>query len=316
MASAYGRLPLNALRVFEAVATRLSFAEAAEALNVTPAAVSQQIRTLEDYLQMPLLRRSGRKVELTAEGARLLPGVRRGLDQLTASLQELRQLRLGGTLKVSTLASVLQRWLLPRIGRLHERQGDLQVEWHTSTRPVDFARSDFHAAIRLGSGGYEGLEAHKLFDEQLVAVATPGLLAEHGSLDGYDDLDGLPLLHSRDEPWSDFTRKGQGPTRKAGPTMIDDSASILAAAANGLGFALTRWSLVEQDVGRGELVLASRRVVPTGWALWLVYPEAYAGLPKLAHLKAWLLEEAAAFRPRPGGESPGGGPAGSGGGKR
>ena len=77
-ASAYGRLPLNALRVFEAVATRLSFSEAADALNVTPAAVSQQIKALEEYLQIPVLRRSGRKVELTSEGAKLLPGVRSG----------------------------------------------------------------------------------------------------------------------------------------------------------------------------------------------------------------------------------------------
>ena len=77
-ASAYGRLPLNALRVFEAVATRLSFSEAADALNVTPAAVSQQIKALEEYLQIPVLRRSGRKVELTPEGAKLLPGVRSG----------------------------------------------------------------------------------------------------------------------------------------------------------------------------------------------------------------------------------------------
>ena len=81
-ASAYGRLPLNALRVFEAVATRLSFSEAADALNVTPAAVSQQIKALEEYLQIPVLRRSGRKVELTPEGAKLLPGVHRTIFRL------------------------------------------------------------------------------------------------------------------------------------------------------------------------------------------------------------------------------------------
>ena len=135
--SAYGRLPLNALRVFEAVATRLSFADAAEALSVTPAAVSQQIKALEDYLQIPVLRRSGRKVELTPEGAKLLPGVQSGLDSLVAVLRETRMLRAGGILSVSTLSSLLQKWVTPRLHRLHEKFPDLQVDWHTSREAVD-----------------------------------------------------------------------------------------------------------------------------------------------------------------------------------
>src|SRR6202521_791914 len=92
----FARLPLNALRVFEAVATRLSFADAADALHVTPAAVSMQIRTLEDYLRVPLFRRSGRALALSAEGALLLPGVRRGLNELQQAMQQLRQDRSGG----------------------------------------------------------------------------------------------------------------------------------------------------------------------------------------------------------------------------
>src|SRR5579864_6624639 len=103
--SAYDRLPLNALRVFEAVATRLNFTEAAEALHVTPAAVSQQIKSLEEYLQTPLFRRDGRRVYLTPEGAQLLPGVRQGLDELETTLQRLRQERQTGTINVSMLAS-------------------------------------------------------------------------------------------------------------------------------------------------------------------------------------------------------------------
>ena len=121
MTSAYERLPLNALRVFEAVATRLNFSEAAEALHVTPAAVSQQIRSLEDYLQTPLFRRDGRKVQLTPEGVQLLPGVRHGLDELEATLQRLRQERQTGAVNVSMLASFLQRWLMPRLGDLRVR---------------------------------------------------------------------------------------------------------------------------------------------------------------------------------------------------
>jgi len=297
LASAYGRLPLNALRVFEAVATRLSFSEAAEALSVTPAAVSQQIRALEDYLQMPLLRRSGRKVELTPEGERLLPGVRRGLDTLLASMQELRQMRAGGALRVSTLASVLQGWLAPRLGQLQSRHPDLEIEWHTSTRAVDFARSDFHAAIRLGPGPYEGLQADRLVEESLVAVASPQVVEKFGSLDDRDSLEGLPMLHSRDEPWAVWKPEEKPRLKRAGPTMIDDSASVLVAASNGLGFAVTRWSIAADAVAQGRLALASRRFVPTGWALWFVYPAAYAALPKVLALRDWLRAEARSLEP-------------------
>ena len=157
-ASAYGRLPLNALRVFEAVATRLSFSEAADALNVTPAAVSQQIKALEEYLQIPVLRRSGRKVELTPEGAKLLPGVQSGLDSLVAILRETRMQRASGIINISTLSSLMQKWLTPRLHRLHAKFPELRVDWHTSREAVDFARSDFHAAVRLGEAVTPGLD--------------------------------------------------------------------------------------------------------------------------------------------------------------
>ena len=295
MSSAYGRLPLNALRVFEAVATRLSFAEAAEALNVTPAAVSQQIKALEDYLQIPLLRRSGRKVELTPEGALLLPGIRSGLDTLVASLQQLRQLRATGNLRVSTLSSLLQKWVTPRLQRLYDEEPGLQVDWHTSREPVDFGRSDYHAAIRFGPGPYTGLSAEKLMDEWLVVVAAPQVLARYGSLDTREDLKGLPLLHAKDEPWSTWKESAAEALWPAGPATIDDSVSVLIAATEGLGFAVVRWSLAAQDIERGLLALASQHVVPSRWSYWFVCPETYATLPKVIALRDWLRSEARAF---------------------
>src|SRR5215467_10747313 len=133
----FDRLPLNALRVFEAVATRLSFAGAAEALHVTPAAVSMQVRALEEYLRVPLFRRSGRKIALSAEGALLLPGVRRGLGELQQALQQLRQDRSGGVLNITTIASLLQKWLLPRLPLFYSRHPDIELSIHTSPEPVD-----------------------------------------------------------------------------------------------------------------------------------------------------------------------------------
>lgn len=297
-ASAYGRLPLNALRVFEAVATRLSFAEAAEALNVTPAAVSQQIKALEDYLQIPVLRRSGRKVELTSEGAKLLPAVQSGLDSLVAILRETRMNRASGIINVSTLSSLMQKWLTPRLHRLHAKFPDLRVDWHTSREAVDFARSDFHAAVRLGEGVTPGLDHDKLMDEWLVVVASPQMYKKHGSIDDRDSLHGIPMLQAKDEPWERFEKNTAPTPWPAGPTIIDDSVSVLSAVIAGLGYAPARWSIAANDLDAGNLVLASKTIVPSRFRYWFVCPPSYAELPMVLALRQWLREEAAAF-PKP-----------------
>lgn len=295
--SAYARLPLNALRVFEAVATRLSFGDAAEALHVTAAAVSQQIRTLEDYLGTPLFRRSGRRVELTPEGEQLLPRVRRGLDELEAALNGLRTQRHAGTLNLSLLSSFLQKWLMPRLGRLQERHPEVALRLHTSRDSVDFARTDHHAAIRFGVGPYAGLESVHVLDEWLVPVAAPRLLARHGMLVRGADLSRFPVLHGRDEGWSHWIEGGVEPM-VPGPS-IDDSVGVLTAAESGLGYALVRWTLAADDVAAGRLAIAGDVAVPFGLRYWLVCPPSYAALPKLVAFREWLLAEGRAFAPPP-----------------
>lgn len=301
MSPAYERLPLNALRVFEAVATRLNFGEAAEALHVTPAAVSQQIKSLEDYLQTPLFRRKGRHVQLTPEGLQLLPGVRRGLDELETTLQQLRRERQSGTVNVSMLASFLQKWLAPRLGALRAAHPHLDLMLHTSREPVDFARSDFHAAIRLGRGEYPGLHAEKLLDEWLVAVAAPRVLKAHGPLPLDGELSGLPLLHGEDLGWPDWLsgkREGRHGSRRG--AYLDDSVSLLTAANEGLGYALVRWTLVAGDLEAGRVALASPRVLPHRFSYWLVCPPAYVALPKLTAFRDWVNAQARAFARPPG----------------
>ncbi len=297
-ASAYGRLPLNALRVFEAVATRLSFSEAAEALNVTPAAVSQQIKALEEYLQIPVLRRSGRKVELTPEGAKLLPGVQSGLDALVATLRATRMQRASGIVNISTLASLLQKWVTPRLHRLHARFPEIRVDWHTSREAVDFTRSDFHAAVRLAERPSPGLEADELMDEWLVVVASPKLFKKFGSLDDRDGFEGIPMLQSRDEPWTRFEKSTAPAPWPAGPATIDDSVSVISAVMEGLGYAPARWSIAANDLDNGNLVLASKTIVPSRFKYWFVCPPSYAELPMVLALRQWMREEAAAF-PKP-----------------
>jgi LysR family transcriptional regulator, glycine cleavage system transcriptional activator len=296
----FDRLPLNALRVFEAVATRLSFADAAEALHVTPAAVSMQIRTLEDYLRVPLFRRSARAIALSTEGAVLLPGVRRGLAELQQAMQQLRQHRSEGALNISTVASFLQKWLLPRLPQFYSRHPHIELSIHTSHIPVDFAEGNFHAALRMSSAPTPGLYNEKLLDEWFLPVCSPELFARHGVVRTPADLKRYPLLRSSDESWSLWRRPGTEVEWRERGAAFDDSLTVLAAAEQGQGLALTRWALAAQDLGNGRLVRASEQVLPCPRSYYFVCPEGYLALPKVRQLLEWLREMAVAF---PGPES-------------
>jgi LysR family transcriptional regulator, glycine cleavage system transcriptional activator len=295
VARSFDRLPLNALRVFEAVATQLSFAEAADSLHVTPAAVSMQIRTLEQYLRVPLFRRSARAIALSPEGAMLLPGVRRGLAELQQAMQQLRQQRSGGVLNISTIASFLQKWLMPRLPQFYSRHPHIELSIHTSSTPVDFTQSNFQAALRMSLTPTPGLYNEKLVEEWFLPVCSPEMLARHGPISTPADLKRYPLLHSSDESWSLWRHPGTESDWREQGTAFDDSLTVLAAAEQGQGLALTRWALAAQDIGNGRLVRASAQVLPCPRAYYFVCPESYLELPKVQQLLAWLREVAAAF---------------------
>jgi LysR family glycine cleavage system transcriptional activator len=291
----FDRLPLNALRVFEAVASHLSFADAAEALHVTPAAVSMQIRTLEDYLGVPLFRRSARAIALSTEGEMLLPGVRCGLGELQQSMQQLRQHRSSGVLNISMIASFLQKWLLPRLPHLYSRHPNIELSIHTSNVPVDFNQGNFHAALRMSSAPTPGLYNEKLLDEWFLPVCSRELLARHGLIRTPADLKRYPLLRSSDESWSIWRHPGAEVDWREHGTAFDDSLTVLAAAEQGQGLALTRWTLAAQDLDIGRIVRASEQVLPCPRSYYFVCPESYLVLPKVRQLLEWLREVAKAF---------------------
>ena len=297
MPTAHDRLPLAALRVFEAVATRLSFSAAADALNVTPAAVSQQIKALEAYIQVPLFRRNGRRVEITEEGLELLPAVRAGLEKLESAMQQMRHHRRAGPLQISTLASFLQIWLLPRIRAFRRKHPNVALRFHTSRELVDFSRTNNHVAIRFGRGNYPNLHSEKILDDWLVPVASPDLIKQYGMIERGANLGKFPLLESGDEPWSVWSQTDEQTAWLSRAPSIDDSAGLLTAAEEGLGYVLARWTLVTRALHKGTLRLAGQGALPYGLAYYFVCPKNFLALPKVAQFREWIIGAAGDFPP-------------------
>ena len=295
------RLPLSGLRVFVAAAERLSFSRAAQQLGVSTAAVSMQIRALEEYLRLPLFVRRGHAMQLTAEGARLLPRLRDALVELERAIDEARHDRRTGALTVSMLASFLQQWLLPRLPDFRQRFPTLDLRLHTSALLVDFLNSDVQVAIRFGNGNWPQLHVQKILDDWMVPVCTKRVLERHGPVKDAADLKRYQLLHTNTEPWRAWLEnKG---TVTAGwaderGSSFDDSVAVIRAAQAGQGLALARWSLVSAEIAEGRLTIASPRIVPMDWSYYFVCPASYLSAEKVATFRDWLAQQAQAA-PRP-----------------
>lgn len=274
----------------------MSFTTAAAALYVSPAAISQQIRALEASLGHPLFERLGASIRLTAEGTRLLPRVKRGFDELRRAMEEALQSQDTRQVNVSLLASFLQRWLLPRLPEFQAAHPDIDLRLSASTQMVDLGDSDFHAAIRFGTGRWPGLQSRRLLEDWLVPVCNPELLRRLGPITAVADLPRYTLLHANTEPWNDwvkpiFGRRHEVPVR----SELDDSASAVIAAERGHGVAMARWSLVAGDVQAGRVVCAADWAVHHHRAYYFVTTAAKARLPAVQILADWLFAAGAGF---------------------
>ncbi len=290
--------PLNALRTFEAVASRLSFSKGADALHVSPAAVSSQIRTLEDRLGQPLFHRQGRNITLTEAGQALLPGVQRGMNELRQAVLSLEEDRVGGVLRVSMVPSFVQKWLTPRLANFYcePRKFDLRI--NTDSAPVSFTETGFHAGIRFGRGHWPTLKVSKLLDEWTLPVCSPELMARIGPIESTADLTKHHLLQGEDELWETWLKALGGTSKHRRGPRFDDSMSIAVAAEQGLGIGLVRWSLVEAELASGRLVRCLPLAVKSEFSYYFVAPRHYFDMPKVAEFRAWLEKGCEAF-PKP-----------------
>lgn len=292
---------LNALRFFEAAARRRSFAAAAEELNVTPAAVSRQIRLLEDQLGVRLFRRLTRAVALTPEGSAALPLLTEGFARLRDGVERMRIINTGGTLSVSVAPSLAHRWLAPRLGRFMIRYPDIELVIDASEQVSDFGVDGVEIGLRFGKQPNENLRAIPLFEDPIFPVCSPALAERLGSSPRAQDIVKLPLLHvewdGRTETlprWSDWlSAAGITPMPKGGAKFSQLAVAIEAAIA-GHGIALASKPLVNDDLKTGRLLrpLNVDEVEAGALHFWIVYPPENAANPRLSAFRDWVQEEA------------------------
>jgi LysR family glycine cleavage system transcriptional activator len=295
--------PLNALRAFEAAARHLSFIKAADELAVTPGAVSQQIKGLEDQIGCQLFRRLPRGVLLTDQGQRYSRRLTELFDQLMSATDELRRELGPGTLTVSAMPSFAARWLIPRLGAFYQAIPTIALRILAESTLTDFNDGETDVAIRYGHGRYAGLRSDLLFEEEIYPVCSPLLLAGPKPLATLADLQHHTLLHDDPYPglhdlsWGNWLSK-RGVIDidiRRGPRFTFTHMSIQAAAA-GQGVALATSAFIGDDLETGRLVRPFPDVVPAEHSYWLVCPEATADRPKVEAFRGWLLGEVKSFK--------------------
>lgn len=284
--------PLNGLRAFEAAARHMSFTDAAEELSVTQAAISHQVRGLEQRLGLKLFVRRNRSLLLSEAGQAYLPAVRSAFDQLNEATEKLLQKDKGGYLTVTTTASFAMKWLVPRLGGFQRANNEIDVRISTGTGLVDFSREDVDIGIRYGRGQWPNLMAERLVAEDVMPVCAPSLLKGPNGLKKPADLKRFTLLHIGNFPddWQVWlTAAGVKGVDASRGVSFDFALAAYQAAMDGLGVALGRNPLVEPDLKAGRLVVPFEFKRSSDFAYYLVYPPEAIRRRKIKAFRDWVV---------------------------
>jgi LysR family glycine cleavage system transcriptional activator len=296
--------PLASLRAFEAASRHLSFTRAAEDLLVTPGAVSQQVKQLEDWLGVPLFRRLPKGVLLTDAGQLYGTALREIFARLVVASDRVRRQAVSPVLTVSMSPSLAARWLIPRLGGFRALHPDIDVRIEVNPLPTDFARENVDIAIRHGPGpSWPGMHAELLFPEIIVPLCSPQLIEGGPPLRVPADLAGYTLLHEdtwadslgrlHEMPWSAWLAAvGAGEVDASrGPHFAQTHMGLQAAVA-GQGVALASKVVAADDLRAGRLVRPLPHEVASDSSYWFVCPEGTETQPRIAAFRAWLMQEA------------------------
>ncbi len=286
--------PLNALHAFEAAARHQSFSRAAKELHVTHAAVSHQIRALEDWLGVPLFQRTARSVKLNERGRAYLPIVRGIFDQLHAGTATLLRAARHEALTVTAPQAFAVRWLAPRIGKLWSAHPDLDLRLKEMAwlEDVDFGATD--VAVRVGDGDWPGMEVVPLIPGTTTPMCSPMLLTDGRSLETPADLLNYTLLHAYDHnAWRRWFKAAELDETHAdkGP-VFDDTNLIHSATLAGQGIGLLHTALTRQELAAGLLVRPFEIGPQDDLGYYLVYPRGAASDPRVKMFCDWMLQQA------------------------
>jgi LysR family glycine cleavage system transcriptional activator len=292
--------PLAAVRVFEAAARHENFTAAANELGMTQAAVSYQVKLLEERLGAPLFRREKRRVVLTDAGRKAAPQITRAFDAMDAAFGAIRADD-AAVLTVSTSNTFANTWLVWRLGSFQMNHPEMAVRLLTSDALADFVSDDVDVAIRAGLGGWDGLREELLVRIDFTPMCSPGFLKRHGPFTAKDLLR-IPQISPHD-PWWPFWLREAGVEVPDGPPRVgvrlDSQAHEGHAAMAGQGMAMLTPFFWRNDLAEGRLVRPFDQVSTRGYAYWLCYPEARRGVAKIRRFREWLLDELARDMPSP-----------------
>ncbi|WP_100658330.1 transcriptional regulator GcvA [Alteromonas flava] len=285
--------PLNALKAFEAAARHLSFTKAADELFVTQAAVSHQIKSLEEYLSMKLFLRKNRALLLTEEGQSYYLELRDAFRHMQDATERLLAKGAKGALTVATPPSFASQWLIPRISRFSQHNPDIDVRIKAVDHDEGFLQADTDIAVYYGRGRWSGLHAEPLHAEYLTPLCSPLLLTSNKPLEVLEDLKFHVLLHdSSREGWINYLRQFnvKGVNVNQGP-MFSHSMMVLQAAALGQGIALGNTILARPEIEAGRLVAPFAEKLKSKDSFYLVCEESQVDLGKIVAFREWIHNE-------------------------
>lgn len=295
-------LPLNALRAFEAIARHMSFARAAAELHVTPAALSHQIKGLEDQLGLPLFTRRTRSIELTEAGRTLYPGLHAGFESVRGAMARLDRARAGNILVISATVGLTAKWLMPRLWRFLHAHPEIDARVAATMKVVDFAADGVDLAIRMSDGDHPDLHVEKLFEDSMLPVCAPRLVEQ--GLRSAADLARFPLIHHdipmsmRAPPkWADWLAIAgvQGIDASRG-LKVNVADHALDAAVAGAGVSLSFKLIASDDVHAGRLVSPFGPELPLAIGYHFVCPKGHETRPNVRAFRDWLFAEMAETR--------------------
>ncbi|MBL4603145.1 MAG: transcriptional regulator GcvA [Emcibacteraceae bacterium] len=293
-------LPLNALRAFDAAARHLSFKKAAEEISVTPAAISQQIRTLEEYLDVQLFMRDKQTLRLTKQAELALPILEKAFENFEQTVDILQESEKDNDLRLSLSPSFASKWLIPRLGRFTDQNEEISVRVSASMDLINFKNTDFDLSIRYGRGNYPGLYVEELMKEEIFPVCSPDLLSGENSIKTFEDLRNITLIHDDSSLEDESCPKWAMWLKAVGVELPSNSKRqhynttqlTLEAAQAGRGVALAKGTIAKDDLENGRLIRLFSRALPVDFAYYIVCPENRKEIPKVKAFINWLREEA------------------------